>query len=93
MEQLALLFVGKPVSILMVAAVFHAAYLAQRYLGFGSNRHPRSFLMVTFAWALYAAWEGLVLSRTPEANIRVDLMVIWPTLLVLSIWFTVRAFK
>jgi hypothetical protein len=31
--------------------------------------------------------------RTPEANIRVDLMLIWPVLLVLSAWSVIRAFK
>ena len=93
MEQLASLFVGKPVSILTVAAVFFAAYFVQRYIGFGSDRHPRSLLVVTISWAVYAAWEWLILSRTPEANIRVDLILILPTLLIISIWFTVRAFK
>ena len=33
----------------------------------------------------------LVVWRTPEANLRVDLMLIWPVLLILSIWFTIRA--
>jgi hypothetical protein len=93
MELLASLFIGKPLSILAVAAAFLAAYLAMRLTGLGSGRHPRSLLVAAAAWAVYAGWEWLVLVRTPEANIRVDLMVIWPILLVVSIWFSVRVFR
>lgn len=93
MEHLASLFVGKPLSILAVAAVVLAAYFAQRRTRFGSDRHPRSLLVVATAWAVYAGWEWLVLLRTPEANIRVDLMVIWPVVLIISTWFTIRAFR
>ena len=35
----------------------------------------------------------LVLILTPEANIRVDLMLIWPILLIVTIWFSIRAFR
>ena len=37
--------------------------------------------------------SSLVVVLTPEANIRVDLMLIWPAVLIVSIWFTVRAFR
>jgi hypothetical protein len=50
-------------------------------------------LVPTAAWVLYAVWEWLVVWRTPEANIRVDLLLIWPVLLILSIWFTIRALR
>jgi hypothetical protein len=91
MAYLASLLVGKPLLILAVAAVFIATYVIQRRLGFGSDRHPRSLLVVAAAWAVYASWEWLVLIRTPEANIRVDLMLIWPVLLIVTIWFSARA--
>jgi hypothetical protein len=93
MKQLASLFIGKPVSILTVAAVFLVTYILQRYIGFGSKRHPRSLLVVAIAWVVYATWEWLILFHTPEANIRVDLMVIWPILFLVSIWLIIRAFK
>jgi hypothetical protein len=32
-------------------------------------------------WGVYAAWEWLVLVKTAEANIRVDILLIWPVLL------------
>jgi len=93
MKYLSTLFVGKPISILAVSVVFFAVYFLQRRFGFGSDRHPRSFLVVATVWAIYAGWEWLVITRTPEANIRVDLMVIWPVLLVVSIWCSMRALK
>ena len=93
MAYLASLFVGRPLPILAVAAVFFVAYIALGRTRFGLDRNPRSLLVVASAWAAYAAWEWLVLVRTPEANIRVDLMVIWPLLLIVSIWFSVRAFR
>ncbi len=33
-----------------------------------------------YLWLAYAAWEWLVLVRTPDANIRVDLLLIWPVI-------------
>ena len=93
MDYLASLFVGRPLPILAVAAVFLAAYIALRRIRLGSICRPGSLLVVAAAWTVYAAWEWLVLVRTPEANIRVDLMVIWPILLIVSIWFSVRAFR
>jgi len=57
------------------------------------NRHPRSLLIATTAWGLYATWEWLVQIRTPEANIRVDLLVIWPVLAILTAWMLFRAFR
>lgn len=59
----------------------------------GEGRHLSALLVPTAAWVLYAVWEWLVVWRTPEANIRVDLLLIWPVLLILSIWFTIRALR
>jgi hypothetical protein len=42
---------------------------------------------------VFAGWEWLVMIRTPEANIRVDLLLIWPLLLLLtvgSLWRILR---
>jgi len=44
-------------------------------------------------WLLYALWEWLVNVRTPEANIRVDLLLIWPVLAALSAWALFRALR
>ena len=50
-------------------------------------------LVAAGAWLAYAAWEWLVQARTPEANIRVDLLLIWPVLAILSMWAVFRALR
>jgi len=93
MELLASLFVGKPLNILAMAVLFLAGYLALRFTALGITRHPRLLLIASTAWGLYASWEWLVQIKTPEANIRVDLLVIWPVLAILSVWVLFRAFR
>ena len=92
-EWLASLFVGKPLNIAAVAAVLFVGFLALRASALGATRHPRMLLMAVAGWLLYAAWEWLVQVRTPEANIRVDLLIIWPVLAVLSAWALYRALR
>lgn len=93
MEFLAAFLVGKPQNILVVAVVFLVGYLALLVLSMNSVRHPRSLLIASTAWALYAVWEWLVHIQTPEADIRVDLLVIWPVLAVFSVWALFRTFR
>ena len=93
MELLASLFVGKPQNIRAVAVVFLAGYLALRFAALGIAPHPRPLLIASIAWGLYAAWEWLVQIKTPEANIRVDLLMMWPVLTILSAWALFRAFR
>lgn len=93
MQFLASLFVAKPQIIVLVALAFAAGYLALRFLAPGIARHPGSLLIASTAWGLYAAWEWLVLIKTPEANIRVDLLVLWPVLAIVSLWALYRAFR
>lgn len=92
MEFLASLFVGKPQNILAVAVVFLMAYLALR-AAHGVARHPRMLFIASSAWGIYAFWEWLVQTNTPEANIRVDLLVMWPMLAILSAMALFRAFR
>ena len=56
-------------------------------------RDGRLYLSLMADGGIYAAWEWLVQIKTPEANIRVDLMVIWPVLAFLSAWALFRAFR
>lgn len=93
MELLTSLFVGKPQNILAAAVVFLAGYLAFRFTALGISRHPRPLLIASVAWGLYAAWEWLVQVKTPEANIRIDLLVLWPVLAILSAWALFRVFR
>jgi hypothetical protein len=93
MELLASLFVGKPLNILAVAVVFFAGYLALRFAASGTARRPRPLLIASVAWGVYAAWEWLVQIKTPEANIRVDLLVIWLVLAIASAWALFRTLR
>ena len=93
MEQLAALFVGKPLNILVVAAIFLAGYLVLRFKTVSAGRHTWPLLVAAVAWVLYAAWEFLVNVRTPEANIRIDLPVIWLALAILSAWAIFRSLR
>jgi hypothetical protein len=54
------LFVGRPLPILAVAAVFLAGHLLLRLTALGAGRHPRWLLVAAIAWALYAAWARAV---------------------------------
>jgi hypothetical protein len=70
-----------------------AGYLALRFTALGASRRPRPLLAAAVAWALYALWERTVQVRTPEANIRVDLLLIWPVFAVLSAWDLFRSLR
>ena len=93
MEMLSALFVSKPLNILAVAFLFLLGHFLLRFTGIGLKRHPRALLVVAAVWASYSAWEWLVAAFTPEANIRVDLLLILPIILITSIWFVIRAFR
>ena len=93
MEFLAEIFPGQPPRIAAVAVVFLAAYLATRFIRRGENRRSLWLLRAAFAWSAYALWEALVLVATPEANIRVDLLLIWPVLALVSLWALFRGLR
>lgn len=93
METLASLLVGKPQNILVVAIAFLVGYLVPRFTALGNRRRFASLLIASVAWGVYAAWEWLVQAKTPEANIRVDLLVIWPMLAILSAWALYRVLR
>lgn len=93
MELLASLLVGKPQNILVVAIVFLLGYLVLRLSALSIARNPRPLLIASISWGLYSAWELLVQTKTPETNIRVDLLVMWPVLAILSVWALFRAFR
>jgi hypothetical protein len=85
------LLVGKPLNILFVSAVLLLGVWGLRATPFGIGRRGGPLLIAGLAWLLYAAWEWLVLRVTPEADMRVDLLIIWPVLGVLTVWGIVRA--
>jgi len=93
MEYLASLFVGKPLNIVAVTAIYLVGYILLRSTAFGAGHRPRPLLVPAVSWGLYAVWEWLVHVRTPDANIRVDLLVIWPILVIVSVWALYRSLR
>ena len=93
MEFLVSLFVGKPLNILVVAALFISLYVILHSKVTDGDSGHKQLLKTSAAWGLYATWEWLIKIRTPEANIRVDLMIIWPLLAIFSVWAILRAFR
>jgi hypothetical protein len=79
-------FVHQPLRILALAALYFAAWALLRHV-FGAGRHHANRLLVPGCFALgFAAWEWLVTTRSPDANIRVDLLAIWAILAILTLW-------
>ncbi|MFO1304676.1 MAG: hypothetical protein U1F54_13165 [Burkholderiales bacterium] len=93
MDLLASLFVGRPLNIVFVAVAFAMLSAAMGYLTKGQPRRVRWSWAAAIAWAAYAAWEGWIRVVTPDANIRVDLLLIYPVLAVLSAWALYRALR
>ncbi len=89
MESLATWFVGHPLHILLVALPFIALGGWPR-TSTGTAPSNRAMQWAAAAWLAYAGWEALVQWRTPGADLRVDLLVIWPLLALLSAWALAR---
>lgn len=93
METLASILVGKPQNILVISIAFLMGSLVARLIALPDPRRFNSLLIASLAWGIYAAWEWLVQAKTPEANIRVDLLLIWPMLAILSAWALYRVLR
>ena len=83
-EMLASLLVGKPANILIVSIAFFVAYLVPGFTTPAKRRRFWQLFVASVAWGIYAAWKWLVQARTPKAAIRVDLLGIWPILVIQS---------
>jgi len=90
-KSVAVVLVGHPLRILTVGLMFLGAHLA-RQAEHGAPR-SRAFLIAGVLWMLASAWELAVRVFSPEADIRVDLLVIGPVLAVVSLWALVRGWR
>jgi len=81
--------VQQPLHILYVALVLLLSWVLVHRRSAG---RAKVLFIAALGWMAYAAWEAWVLARTPEADIRVDLLVIWPLLAILTLWGMLRAF-
>lgn len=87
-------FVQHPGRILLVAAIFLViGLLIWNSRGRGTTRRDLALMIPAAAWGLYAVWERALTRFSPEANIRVDLLVISPLLLAAIIIGTVSAVR
>jgi hypothetical protein len=85
-------FIQHPLRILMLAALPATVWASLRWgLRFGRRADP--LLWPVAGVVAFAAWEWLVMVRTPEANLRVDLLLIWPLLALLTLWSLFRALR
>jgi hypothetical protein len=84
-------FVQHPLRILALAALLAAMWAALRRGRVG--RRADALCWPVLFCLLFAAWEWVLLLRTPEANIRVDLLLIWPALAGLIAWSLWRVFR
>jgi len=85
-------FITNPALLLLIGLLFFAAYLLLRDRA-GSTLRPRALLWPGVAWMLWAIWEFGIIRLSPEANIRVDLLLVIPLVLVVSIVGLVRFFR
>ena len=85
--------VQQPMHILGVASVYFIGWTVLRFGKIRKARHANAILVPAVFCLMYAAWEWLVLIKSPEADIRVDLLLIWPIQVILTIWALVRTFR
>jgi hypothetical protein len=80
-------FVAHPERIMAVATALLVMF---GVLGRARDLWPWPLLWGAGLWAAFAVWEWVV-SR--EANIRVDLFVIYPVLLITTVWVLVAGLR
>jgi hypothetical protein len=85
------LFVHHPLRILALGVVLLVPWALLRRSG--SYPNSNALLAPSGLCALFAAWEWLVMTRTPEADIRVDLLLAWPLLLLVTVASALRALR
>lgn len=90
MSAIANLFVGNPVLLIAISAIFFVAWLVLRR---NSNLRAGALLVPAVGWLAWAIWEWAIRVFTPEANIRVDLLLILPLILILTGYGIVYLFR
>ncbi|GAA1657660.1 hypothetical protein MMUR_25320 [Mycolicibacterium murale] len=70
---------------ILIAYPWLALVPAGLLLGLWARSRSRVVLVAAGLWVAYLAWE-LFVTEGPDANIRLDLLLIYPALLVLTVW-------
>jgi len=76
-------FLWHPERIAYVAVIFIAAFLIMRIVTKSSGINPRYLFVPAVLWTLFIPWEAYC--KAGEYNIRVDLLYIYPVLMVTSV--------
>ena len=93
LEMLARWLVQQPLHILLMAGVNLALWAILGATALRSVPRSNVLWLPAALWLAYAAWEWLVLAKTPEANIRVDLLLIWPLIGLVTLWAVVPSVR
>ena len=91
LETLGRWLVQQPGHILLIAAAYLALWVLCRATVLRTVPRANRLWVPAVLWLAYAAWEWLVLEKTPEADIRVDRLLIWPLIAVVTLWALWRA--
>ena len=62
---------------------------AASFVGLWQICHKRIVLVTAYLWAAYCVYEYLMMARvlcSGECNIRIDLLLLYPLILVSSLW-------
>jgi hypothetical protein len=86
-------FVHHPLRLAGIAGAFLLVWLALRRLSDTPANRIRPLLYPAAFFLAFAAWEWLVTTRSPEADMRVDLLLIWPAAVVVAFWALVRLLR
>jgi hypothetical protein len=91
MEMLSRWLVQQPAHILLVAVASLALWALCGATMLRKVPKANVLWVPAVLWLAYAGWEWLVLVKTPEANIRIDLLLIWPLIGIVTLWAWLRA--
>jgi hypothetical protein len=91
LEVLSRWLVQQPAHILLIAVVNLALWAACRATVLRMVPKSNVLWVPAVMWLAYAGWEWLVLVKSPDANIRFDLLVIWPVIALATLWAFLRA--
>jgi hypothetical protein len=83
-------FVGNPVAIGAVAITLASLWMVSQSGRLGGR--PSGLAWAAAGWGLWAIWEFAVVQTTPEANIRVDLLLLIPAVLACTLGGLLYAF-
>ncbi len=89
LAALATPLIGRPWAILLIAVLLGILDRIDRRpdggRDAGSPRAKPSLRFTAMLWSCLAVWELIVQLLTPEADIRVDWLLVWPLLVLITV--------